>query len=235
VKSHTKLLTAFFASATSLGMLGAQPAAPVPATAPYRVEPLASPAGIDSESPQLTTEGNRVILSWIEANEDHITLKFAERTPTGWSDPRAVRSNESLWVNAADVPMVRALSGGTLVAAWPEANGGDDESSDLKVSRSTDGGRTWSTPVSPHHDGTKTQHGFASILPSASGGFIVVWLDGRATRPGARDPSQAGSMTLRAAEFDAKGVQRGETLIDARVCDCCPLSTAVASGAPVVS
>jgi len=113
-------------------------------------------------------------------------------------------------------------------------NSEDDEAYDLKIARSTDSGRTWSKPMLPHHDGTKTQHGFASIVPIAGGGFLVVWLDGRTTHPEARNPADAGSMTLRAAEFDSKGAQRSETLIDARVCDCCPLSMAATAAGPLV-
>jgi hypothetical protein len=202
-------------------------------TAPFRLEQLTSPAGDATMAPQLAAEGDRVVLSWLDIHDDLPALKFSERTPAGWSQARTVVSNESLMVNPADVPMVRPLPGGVLVAAWLEVSD-DDEAYDLKVARSTDAGRTWSQPATPHHDNTKTQHGFASIVPTSSGGFLVVWLDGRATHPGARTPAEAGSMTLRSAEFDAKGVQRGETLIDARVCDCCPLSMAVTAEGPLV-
>jgi hypothetical protein len=202
--------------------------------APFRVEPLTSPAGDDTLAPQMTSEGDRVVLSWLDIHEDLPALKFSERTPSGWSEARTVVSNDALMVNPADVPIVRPLPGGALAAAWLEVNTGDDEAYDLKVAHSTDSGRTWSKPVTPHHDGTKTQHGFASIVPAAGGGFLIVWLDGRATHPGARSPAEAGDMTLRAAEFDAKGAQRNETLIDARVCDCCPLSMAVAATGPLV-
>ena len=36
-------------------------------------------------------------------------------------------------------------------------------------------------------------------------------------------------MTVRAAIFGADGVQRSETLVDARVCECCPTAAAVTS------
>ena len=227
-----RLVLVTVAAIALLAIVRAQPASRGPSRAPFRVEALTSPAGADSMAPQLTVDGDRVILSWIEVH-DEAMLKFAERTSSGWSDVRTVVSSESLMVMPADVPSVRALPGGALVAVWPEENGGDDESYDLRVARSTDAGRTWSKPATPHHDGTKTQHGFASIFSVAGGGFGLVWLDGRATHPEAHDLSQAGSMSLRAAEFDAAGVQRGEALIDARVCDCCPLATAMTAEGPL--
>src|SRR6185436_14217279 len=85
---------------------------------PLAAEPLASPAGADSSAPQLTAEGNRAILSWMEREGPRATLKFAERTASGWSDARNVVAGSDLVVNAADVPSVRALAGGTLVAQW---------------------------------------------------------------------------------------------------------------------
>ena len=33
----------------------------------------------------MTMEGDRVILSWLEVNGERTTLKFSERTSTGWS------------------------------------------------------------------------------------------------------------------------------------------------------
>lgn len=203
--------------------------------APFRLEQLPSPAGDDALAPQLANEGDRTILSWLDIHDDLPALKFSERSQAGWSEARTVVTNESLMVNPADVPLVHPLPGGAIVAAWLEVNSDDEEAYDLKVARSADGGLTWSKPVTPHHDGTKTQHGFASIVPTAGGGFLIVWLDGRATHPGAQNLAEAGSMTLRSAEFDAKGAQRREALIDARVCDCCPLSMAVTAAGPIVA
>lgn len=204
------------------------------AAAPFRLEHMSSPAGDDALAPNLATEGTRTVLSWLDNHDDLPALKFAERTASGWSDVRTVVTNESLMVNPADVPIVRPLPGGSLVAAWLEVNSDDEEAYDLKVARSADNGRTWSKAVTPHHDGTKTQHGFASIVPATGGGFLIVWLDGRATHPGAHSLAEAGSMTLRSAEFDANGTERGESLVDARVCDCCPLSMTATGAGPIV-
>ena len=77
-------------------------------------------------------------------------MKFAERLPAGWSAPIVVVTSEHLITNFADVPSVRALADGLLVAHWIEMNGPDPEVYDLKISTSRDGGKTWSAPASPH-------------------------------------------------------------------------------------
>src|SRR5207237_217046 len=109
------------------------------------VQSVKSPAGDDSSEPQMTVTGSRAILSWIERTGVKSTLKFAERTATGWSEPRAVIAGEKLMLNPSDVPSVRALTNGTIAAQWlEESAGGDPEAYDLKLAMSKDGGKTWS-------------------------------------------------------------------------------------------
>jgi len=52
------------------------------------VTPLASPAGPNSGQPQLSVQGNRVVLSWIERSGDTAALRVSERTDGGWSDAK---------------------------------------------------------------------------------------------------------------------------------------------------
>lgn len=192
-------------------------------------ENVSSPAGANSSAPQLTVDGNRTLLSWMESNGKHSTVKFAERTPIGWSEPRVVAEGDDLVVNSADVPSVRALADGTLAAAWLQSNSPDPEAYDLRLAWSHDAGKTWTPPVSPHHDGTKTQHGFASLFQAPTAGVGVVWLDGRATH------GDEGNMSLRSAVFGTDGKQRSELSVDARVCECCPTAIAVTADGPIVA
>ncbi len=195
---------------------------------PPAIEPVVSPAGPNSSAPQLTVEGDRAILSWIERAGKQASLKFAERTAAGWSDVRVVVASEHLMVNSADVPSVRALPDGTLAAHWMEENGPDPEAYNLRVAWSADG-RTWSAPVAPNRDKTISQHGFASLFPLATGGMGVVWLDGRMTH------GDEGDMQLRAAMFDKDHKALSDTVIDSRVCECCPTSVALSADGPIAA
>jgi len=192
------------------------------------VEPIASPSGANSSAPQLTVDGDRAILSWIERSGKQSALKFAERTATGWSEVRTVVASDHLMVNSADVPSVRAMPDGTLAAHWMEENGPDPEAYDLRLAWSADG-RAWSAPVAPNRDKTISQHGFASLFPTAGGGLGLVWLDGRTTH------GEEGDMQLRAAMYDGAHKQLSDTMIDARVCECCPTAVALAADGPVAA
>ena len=200
------------------------------------VEALTSPAGANSREPQLTVQGDRTILSWIESAGQRATLKLAERTASGWSEPRTVVSGTNLFVNYADVPSVRALADGTLAAHWLQQGRGNPDAYNVRLAWSKDGGRTWSPPTSPHHDGTETEHGFVSLFQAPGAGLGVVWLDGRATNPEAPEGSpEAGNMALRATVYGPDGKQRGETVIAPRVCECCSTSTALTSEGVIVA
>jgi len=192
--------------------------------APLKIEALASPAGKNSSEPQFGVQGDRVTLSWVEVNGERATLRFAERTASGWSDARNVTAGTNFFINSFDVPSVRALADGTLAAHWEERLGTDEDSDASKVmlSWSKDQGHTWSRPVSPHHDGTETEHGFVSLFQAPGAGLGLVWIDGRATNP----KTETGDMSLRASVYDAAGKQLSETVVVPRVCECCSTSAA---------
>src|SRR5690606_1310899 len=113
--------------------------------------------------PHLSASSRGVILSWIEHGETVSTLKFAERTGGAWSPVRTVASSDNWFISGADVPTVMRLSDGTLVATTYPATDPLIEAYDLRLTYSRDDGRTWARPIAPHHDGTTTQHGFATL------------------------------------------------------------------------
>jgi hypothetical protein len=143
------------------------------------------------------------------------------------------RLRSDLVVNAADVPSVRALAGGTLVAHWMQEKRSGSRGITCAWRGRPIAGTTWSKPVSPHHDGTKTQHGFASLFQAPGAGLGLVWLDGRAADP--ESPKATGNMSLRTAVFSRARRQLQESAIDARVCDCCPTAVATTSEGPIVA
>jgi hypothetical protein len=100
---------------------------------------------------------------------------------------------------------------------------------------SADAGRTWSAPMSPHDDGTPTEHGFVSLLP-AGAAVRAVWLDGRNTAGGHQHSGDAGgAMTLRSALIGPEALKQGPDVeLDGRVCDCCQTDAARTREGPVV-
>ena len=200
-----------------------------------QVLPVEGPAGLNSAQPQLSVSTRGVLLSWIEREGARATLRFAERTPTGWSVPRTVATGDNWFVNWADVPSVLRLPDGTLAAHWLQKSGPGTYAYDVRLSYSKSDGQTWSTPFVPHTDGTLTEHGFASLFPMAAGSLGLVWLDGRAMHPSGHDSASGGAMTLRFGAFDRGWKPVAETALDLRVCECCPTTAAVTAEGPIVA
>ncbi len=202
------------------------------------IERMSSPAGPNSAQPQLSSSERGLLLSWIERQEKKATLRFAERTPAGWSAPRDVASGTDWFVNWADVPSVVRLASGELVAHWLQKSGPSTYAYDVRLSYSKDDGRTWSASFSPHSDRTQTEHGFASLFQMPGAGLGLAWLDGRAMKAGASHDAHgtsAGAMGLRFGTFGRDWKQTSEVAIDSRVCECCPTSATVTSDGPIVA
>jgi hypothetical protein len=89
---------------TTVGTVSGQAGAKVPWA--VSIDPVRSPAGPNSAQPQLSASTQGQLLSWVERDGQKATLRFAERTATGWSAPRDVSSGTDWFVNWADVPSV---------------------------------------------------------------------------------------------------------------------------------
>jgi hypothetical protein len=212
------------------------------------VQPLDTPAAPASAQPQLSSSNRGIILSWIEREGARAVLKFSERSARGWSSARVVASGTDWFVNWADVPSVVRLDDGTLATHWLQRSGEDTYAYDVRLSYSTDDGKSWAPSFTPHHDGTRTEHGFASLFQMPGGGLGVAWLDGRAMSSAAGHGSHGasasgagggvgavGGMTVRFAAFDRDWKQVADMNVDDRVCECCPTTVAVTAEGPVVA
>ena len=132
-------------------------------------------------------------------------MKFAERSASGWWRREASFRAPTSWSTRRTC---RRFQRSPAARWWPTGSGKrpDPKAYNL-ASVVDDGGATWSPPVTPHHDGTKTQHGFASLFQAPGAGLGLVWLDGRAADP--ESPKATGNVSLRAAVFIRAGGSRG--------------------------
>jgi hypothetical protein len=204
----------------------------------FVIRPTTSPAASNSAQPQISSSPRGLILSWIERHGAKATLRYAERTASGWSAPRDVAAGSDWFVNWADVPSVVRLASGELVAHWLQKSGPDTYAYDVRLAHSKDEGRTWSRSFTPHSDGTRTEHGFASLLQMPGGGLGLAWLDGRAMKGAGSHGAHggdAGAMSVRFATFGRDWTQTSELPVDLRVCECCPTTAAVTSDGPIVA
>lgn len=187
------------------------------------VTPVAFPFGHATSTPYVVADRNGgFAVSWVDRTAK--TFNLARYDGTNWSKADVIARGDLL-DNKADYPSI-AVSGRTLFAQWHERAGDDGQR--IRLARSSDGGATWSAPVTPHPDMAR-EFGFVSMLPLADGTARIVWLDGRAS---AQEGS--GETQLRGATMTSAGTLTAEALIDGRVCDCCQTAMAMTPRGPLV-
>lgn len=207
----------------------------------FRIKTIPSPSGEKSGEPNIFADVNgKVFLSWIEPGKTRKnSLLFSELKDGSWSQPHTISEGDEWFVNWADFPSLISFADGHIMAHWLERSGESVYAYDIRISQSFDSGKTWSKAITPHRDGTETEHGFLSMVPWDKNKAFLVWLDGRqmvkkSNEPGGHN-NQITSMTLRTAFIDRENNLSGERMLDNRVCECCPTSVALTpSGAVVV-
>lgn len=194
---------------------------------------LNAPAPAESGQPHLHAgENGTVWMSWVESTgEDEHALRYATVDDTSWTEPQTVARGADWFVNWADVPSLRPLPSGRLAAHYLQSNGPGPLAYAVRIVQ-TDGAGTWQSAVTPHDDGTETEHGFVSLLPWPEDRLLAVWLDGRKMED--RD-GHGGEMTLRGAVLDSTGTVTQRALLDDRTCECCPTTAVRTDGEALVA
>jgi hypothetical protein len=214
----------------------------------YAVHEWPLPSAIGSAQPDLaTTSDGRVLLSWINRVEGRRNaLQFVAMAEDGhWqSAPRTVVVGNTLMANWANTPHIAQTADGALWIQFMQQRG-EGHAGDVALSRSTDGGFNWASPIAVNDDGVEAEHGFAALWPASRDTIGVAWLDGRdnveggthgegdAMR-GAHAMPGEGRTALRAAVFDMNLQRSGEAVVDARTCDCCQTAIAATSRGPLL-
>jgi len=206
------------------------------------LEEIESPASPHSGQPYLFSAGDgKAYLSWIgPGTEKKHAFRFAKFEGDTWNQPITITEGDEFFVNWADVPSIFRSEDRTLAAHWLESSGDWVFAYDIKISLSSDNGENWSESISPHRDGTKTEHGFASFFNHPSGGIGFVWLDGReAASAGAAEGGHGHggdwNMHLRSTIIQSDNQLTEEVLLDDRVCECCPTAVTETNGSILVA
>ena len=192
-------------------------AGPVPA----RLEVPHPAAGHESNisAPAVAADREGPIVAWI-AQEGHDNVVYAAR-PGG---ARVRVSPTGLVADALhQAPGLAVSPGGEIYVTWssrrPKPVGGLF-ASDLQLSRSLDGGKTFEAPLRVTED-TPTSHSFEGVAVAPDGTVLVAWIETRAE----------GRPNTYLARVTDKG-QRVETIVkvdDGETCVCCRVSLAASA------
>ncbi len=193
---------------------------------------IQSPASVNSAQPYLFSD-TKTLLSWIENKDDSLyILKYAEFKNEQWGATKTITSGTNWFVNWADFPAI-AEQNGTLLSHFLQRSAEGTYTYDIRMKLANGITNTWEDDFVLHDDGTKSEHGFVTLVPYREDTFFVTWLDGRNTI-GGHDAHGTGAMTLRASEITSKGKKINEVELDKKTCDCCQTSATITNNGPIV-
>jgi len=181
------------------------------------------PIGASSRYPNLTETDRGMAIIWFEPIQEGHALKWSEFNGRMWSNPVIITSGEDYFINWADFPSIFYNGKNHFAVHWLEKNGSGPYDYVVKVAQSHNRGRSWSTPIIPHRDKKKGEHGFVSFFNINDNKIGLVWLDGRNMLADSHEDGY-GQMTLYSTTVDRDGGLGKEILLDERVCECCPTS-----------
>jgi hypothetical protein len=171
-------------------------------------------AGSGSLAPHFCAFADSLYLSWVKpAGDSGFGLWYIRQSGSGWEPGVFVTSGLHWMVNGADVPKV-LWQKTSLTAVWLEKFEASSEGYGVKFARLPRGQSGDTVSGWLHADTSASEHGFVSLAALPQGETQAFWLDGRETLSG-------GATSLRTARITDSGVVE-ETVLDERVCDCCP-------------
>ena len=167
-----------------------------------------------------------IAAAWVEEEKDTRVILFARSDRPGGPLGNPVKVNhpsEEVYYRQESPALV--VQGNEVFITWskthPKITPDKPFAGELRLSRSTDGGRTFEPSVLVNDDGLVAQHTFDSIQRAPNGTLHMAWID---AREGRKEPGT----------FVARSLDHGRTItknvkIDDETCVCC--RTAVATSA----
>ena len=87
-----------------------------------------------------------------------------------WSKVKEIGIGNNWFINWADFPSI-AKNGSNLLVHYLQKSDSTTYAYDIRLKLSNDNGENWHKDFILHNDGTKTEHGFVTILPYEKDSF----------------------------------------------------------------
>ncbi|MCQ8102777.1 glycoside hydrolase [Methylomonas sp. SURF-2] len=172
------------------------------------------------------SEQGALWLAWVQS--DHVFVQFSLDKGLSFSAPVMVNPiAESVIAHDEYRPKIQLDKQGNIYLTWSRSLE-KRHTGHIRFSRSVDGGKTFSAPVTINDNLEEISHRFDSLAVTESGEVFVAWLDARdkvrATQAGMEHPGTS----LYYAWSDNRGVTfKTNKLAAPHTCECCRLGTAI--------
>lgn len=142
---------------------------------------------------------------------------------------------EEIAVDGENRPKIAVARDGTVMLSWAQILPQKMRAANVRFSRSTDAGVSFSRPVTVNDDHRITSHRFNSMAADGAGRVVLAWLDAR-DRDSAKE---AGGEFTGVSVYSAQSKDNGATftpnhLSQSHTCECCRTAMTFSKEGPVV-
>jgi hypothetical protein len=198
-------------------------------------------SGYASSTPSITVDGRTVAVVWTATKDGMANLYFAMSSNggAGFSTPRRVNDVDGDAGATPEQPPRVVITGAAnarvFTVVWSKRDPGPQATRRdvVRVSRSTDGGRTFSPARYVHDPNVSGARGWESVAAGADGRVHAAWLDGRDAARHIAELAKHGTPHKGQPPQDLyHGILSPdgrvvETLVATGVCFCCKTAVAV--------
>ena len=176
-----------------------------------------------SNASAIIDDEGRIYIGWVkeEGNKNSIYIASSSDNGKTFSEKVRVNADADMPSGINHAPTMALGAKGEIYVTWSAGRTDGDFSSDIKFSRSLDGGRTFEPTITVNDDKAPASHGFESMIVAPDGSIHIAWLDGREKKEGV------------SSTYIAKSTDNGKTFeknvrVDGNSCPCCKTAVTVA-------
>src|SRR3972149_4947309 len=176
-----------------------------------------------SNTSAIIDDDGRIYIGWVkeEGNKNNIYIVSSTDDGKTFSEKVRVNADADMPSGINHAPTMALGAKGEIYVTWSAGRADGDFSSDIKFSRSLDGGRTFEPTITVNDDKAPAPHGFESMIVAPDGSIHIAWLDGREKKEGV------------SSTYIAKSTDNGKTFeknvrVDGNSCPCCRTAVTVA-------
>jgi hypothetical protein len=158
------------------------------------------------------------------ANGDYVVVSYSDDEARTFSTPvRVNKEPERIAADGDNRPKIAVAPDGTVYVTYT-AHLSQPYAGNIRLSRSTDGGRSFTDPVTVNDNRDRISHRFESLVLAETGRLHIVWIDKRDQAAAGTD--YAGAALYYADSADGMQVGANRKVID-HSCECCRIALAL--------
>ena len=158
--------------------------------------------------------------------DNHLYLSQSKNKGTTYLPAIKITKQKSkFYTNGENRPKIAFDQGGNIYLSWTKKTEGMF-TGDVQFSRSTDAGKTFTSPITINDDGLLTSHRFDSMTVTPKGRIYITWLDKRNKVKAIEEGLDYIGAALYYSYSDNQGetFSRNTKIVD-NTCECCRVAT----------